>query len=63
MANLFFVLQLKPFRSTLIPVAQDHLGMVPDLLEKALEDWKKKCEIGGGKMPKMIYVNPTGEFC
>ncbi|KAF5280892.1 hypothetical protein FQR65_LT03041 [Abscondita terminalis] len=45
---------LKPFKPTLIPIAQDHHGMVPQLLRQALEDWEKKCLISDGeyKMPK-----------
>lgn len=53
-------LQLKPFKAVLIPVAQDHFGMIPEKLEQALEDWKKKIvKEGCGKMPKMMYINPT----
>lgn len=53
---------LKPFRPTLIPVDQDEDGMVPHLLRTALEDWQKKCLMSDGelKMPKLLYINPTG---
>lgn len=53
---------LKPFRPTLIPIGQDQDGMIPHLLREALEAWKLKCseEGGGYKMPKLMYINPTG---
>lgn len=36
--------------------------MIPQALVNALEDWKRKCteEGGGCKMPKLMYINPTG---
>lgn len=58
--NNCIIPQLKPFKATLIPIDQDQDGMVPDLLEKALEDWKAKCsEDSTLRMPKMMYINPT----
>lgn len=59
-----FFFQLKPFKPTLIPIDQDHLGMVPQALVNALEDWRVKCttEGGGRVMPKLLYINPTGQY-
>lgn len=53
---------MKPFRPALIPIEQDQYGIIPELLRQALEDWKMKCTIEGGgvKMPKLLYINPTG---
>ncbi|KAK4884051.1 hypothetical protein RN001_000322 [Aquatica leii] len=53
---------LKPFKPTLIPIAQDHDGMIPESLRSALQDWEKKCLLSNGeyKMPKLMYINPTG---
>lgn len=60
--SIFLFLQLKPYRPTLIPIEQDHLGMIPQSLVNALEDWRRKCTADGGgcKMPKVMYINPTG---
>lgn len=54
--------QLKPYKPTLIPIEQDQYGMVPQALVNALEEWRIKCteEGGGYKMPKILYINPTG---
>lgn len=59
---LLLFLQLKPYKPILLPIEQDHLGMIPQALVNALEDWKRKCteEGGGCKMPKLLYMNPTG---
>ncbi|XP_018321016.1 kynurenine/alpha-aminoadipate aminotransferase, mitochondrial-like [Agrilus planipennis] len=52
---------LKPFKASLIPVPQDQNGIIPIMLKNALEDWKKRCTADKElKMPKLIYLNPTG---
>lgn len=58
----FCVFQLKPFKTNLIGVEQDQFGIIPQKLVDALENCKAKyTEEGGGKMPKVIYINPTGK--
>ncbi|KAB0792112.1 hypothetical protein PPYR_14073 [Photinus pyralis] len=52
---------LAPFQSTLIPINQDGNGMVPDFLRQALNQRKKECLLDRQlKMPKILYINPTG---
>ncbi|XP_050308308.1 kynurenine/alpha-aminoadipate aminotransferase, mitochondrial-like isoform X1 [Anthonomus grandis grandis] len=51
---------LKPFKPNLIGIEQDELGIIPSKLIKALESCKAYTEEGGGRMPKVIYLNPTG---
>ncbi|KAJ8947639.1 hypothetical protein NQ314_008572 [Rhamnusium bicolor] len=54
---------LKPFRPNLLGVEQDDFGIIPKKLIDVLETCKAKyTEEGGGrrKMPKVIYINPTG---
>lgn len=54
---------LKPFKTNLIGIEQDEYGIIPKKLVDALENCKAKyTEEGGGmrKMPKVIYINPTG---
>ncbi|KAK6637666.1 hypothetical protein RUM44_008088 [Polyplax serrata] len=47
---------LEPFRPDLIFVDQDENGVIPEQLEDALEK-RVKSKM---KLPKMMYVNPTG---
>lgn len=51
---------LKPFKPNLIGIEQDEYGIIPEKLISALENCKAYTEEGGGKMPKVIYLNPTG---
>ncbi|KAH1006714.1 hypothetical protein HUJ05_007422 [Dendroctonus ponderosae] len=52
---------LKPFKPNLIGIDQDEFGIIPSKLIDALENCKAYTEEGGGKrMPKAIYLNPTG---
>lgn len=52
---------MKPFKPTLLPIEQDHFGIIPEHLLKTLEDWEEKCKTDPTiKMPKIFYVNPTG---
>ncbi|KAJ8954800.1 hypothetical protein NQ318_014912 [Aromia moschata] len=52
---------LKPFKANLIGIEQDQFGIIPKKLIEVLENCKSKyTEEGGGKMPKVIYLNPTG---
>nr|CAI5826667.1 unnamed protein product [Callosobruchus analis] len=52
---------LKPYKVNLIGVEQDKYGIIPKKLVDALENCKAKyTEEGGGKMPKALYINPTG---
>ncbi|XP_060536074.1 kynurenine/alpha-aminoadipate aminotransferase, mitochondrial-like [Cylas formicarius] len=52
---------LKPFKVNLIGIEQDEFGILPSKLIDALENCKAYTEEGGGrKMPKCIYLNPTG---
>ncbi|XP_076259720.1 kynurenine/alpha-aminoadipate aminotransferase, mitochondrial [Rhynchophorus ferrugineus] len=52
---------LKPFKPSLIGIEQDEHGIIPSKLIDALESCKAYTEEGGGKrMPKVIYLNPTG---
>lgn len=54
-------MQLKPFKPDLIGIDQDEFGIIPTKLIEALESCKAYTEEGGGKrMPKAIYLNPTG---
>ncbi|CAG9764944.1 unnamed protein product [Ceutorhynchus assimilis] len=50
---------LKPFKPNLIGIEQDDDGIIPKKLIEALEGCKAYTEEGGGKMPKVIYLNPT----
>lgn len=44
----------------LIGIEQDQYGIIPSKLVDALENCKAKyTEEGGGKMPKVMYLNPT----
>lgn len=37
--------------------------MVPELLKQQLENWKEKClQDETLRMPKIMYINPTGKF-
>lgn len=57
---MFHFLQLKPYKVNLIGIEQDKYGIIPKKLVEALENCKAKyTEEGGGKMPKVIYLNPT----
>lgn len=53
---------MKPFKAELIGVDHDLYGMSAKGLVSVLEDRKAKyTEEGGGcKMPKLLYMNPTG---
>ncbi|VEN51376.1 unnamed protein product [Callosobruchus maculatus] len=52
---------LKPYKVNLIGIEQDKYGIIPKKLVDALENCKAKyTEEGGGKMPKVLYINPTG---
>ncbi|KAJ3648809.1 hypothetical protein Zmor_020582 [Zophobas morio] len=53
---------LKPFKAELIGIDHDQYGMSAQKLLDVLEDRKAKyTEEGGGcKMPKVLYLNPTG---
>ncbi|KAL1502238.1 hypothetical protein ABEB36_007411 [Hypothenemus hampei] len=52
---------LKPFKPNLIGIDQDEYGIIPSKLIEALENCKAYTEEGGGRrMPKAIYLNPTG---
>ncbi|KRT84152.1 hypothetical protein AMK59_903, partial [Oryctes borbonicus] len=52
---------INPHKSPLLPVDQDQYGMIPDLLRQQLENWKEKClQDETLKMPKIMYINPTG---
>lgn len=52
---------LKPFKPNLIGIEQDEYGIIPQKLIDALENCKAYSEEGGGnRMPKVIYLNPTG---
>ncbi|XP_044263879.1 aromatic amino acid aminotransferase DDB_G0287711 isoform X2 [Tribolium madens] len=53
---------LKPFKAELIAIEQDQFGMSAQKLLQVLEDRKAKYteEGGGWKMPKIMYINPTG---
>ncbi|XP_022915117.1 kynurenine/alpha-aminoadipate aminotransferase, mitochondrial [Onthophagus taurus] len=52
---------ISPVKSKLLPVDQDQYGLNPEELRSTLEDWKEKClQNESYKMPKMIYINPTG---
>lgn len=52
--------QLKPYKPNLIGIDQDDFGIIPSKLIEALENCKAYTEEGGGRMPKAIYLNPTG---
>lgn len=61
MTKKMCLFQLKPFKPNLIGIEQDEFGIVPQKLIDALENCKAYTEEGGGrKMPKVIYLNPTG---
>ncbi|XP_034240774.1 kynurenine/alpha-aminoadipate aminotransferase, mitochondrial-like isoform X2 [Thrips palmi] len=47
---------LKPYGPKYILAEQDQDGVNPEWLRSALENYKKT----GGKMPKVMYLNPTG---
>ncbi|XP_012262052.1 kynurenine/alpha-aminoadipate aminotransferase, mitochondrial-like [Athalia rosae] len=47
---------LAPHKVELLPVAQDEFGMVPSILRDVLEGRR----LLGKKMPKIMYINPTG---
>ncbi|XP_066144034.1 kynurenine/alpha-aminoadipate aminotransferase, mitochondrial [Euwallacea fornicatus] len=51
---------LKPYKPNLIGIEQDECGIIPAKLIDALENCKAYTEEGGGRMPKVIYLNPTG---
>nr|XP_023022143.1 aromatic amino acid aminotransferase DDB_G0287711-like [Leptinotarsa decemlineata] len=53
---------LKPYNIKVIGVEQDRYGVIPKKLIEALENCKKYTEEGGGNMPKVIYLNPTGNL-
>lgn len=54
-------LQLTPHRTEIIPVEQDSFGIVPANLRQILQSRKKLSEQDSSiKMPKVIYINPTG---
>lgn len=56
MNKTFFPLQLAPHKAEIIPVPQDNLGVIPEKLRQIL----KQRKIEGNKMPKLMYINPTG---
>lgn len=47
---------MKPFKPKLLEVKQDNKGIVPESIRAAMENCRKK----GIMMPKLIYINPTG---
>lgn len=52
---------LKPYRTHLIPMEQDEFGIIPHLLRRTLEEHHQKCLTNPLiKMPKLMYINPTG---
>ncbi|CAG9861819.1 unnamed protein product [Phyllotreta striolata] len=50
---------VKPLNVNVIGIDQDESGIQPRKLVEALENCKKYTEEGGGKMPKVMYLNPT----
>ncbi|XP_057652127.1 kynurenine/alpha-aminoadipate aminotransferase, mitochondrial-like [Diorhabda carinulata] len=50
---------IKPLNINVVGVDEDEFGIVPQKLIDALENCKKYTEEGGGRMPKVIYLNPT----
>ena len=48
--------KIAPHQAELIPVPQDDLGVRPDILRNILVDRQME----GKKMPKLMYINPTG---
>lgn len=50
---------VKPLNVNVIGIDQDQFGIIPQKLVDALENCKKYTEEGGGRMPKVMYLNPT----
>ncbi|XP_052758039.1 kynurenine/alpha-aminoadipate aminotransferase, mitochondrial [Galleria mellonella] len=47
---------LKPYQPEIVNISEDYDGLVPESLESTLEDRL----VRGLKMPKLLYVTPTG---
>ncbi|XP_059045971.1 kynurenine/alpha-aminoadipate aminotransferase, mitochondrial [Achroia grisella] len=47
---------LKPYKPEIVSIPEDHDGLIPETLESMLEDRLSR----GLKMPKLLYLIPTG---
>lgn len=48
--------QLKPYSPEIVGIPEDDNGLIPEILDNILGDRVKK----GLKMPKVLYIIPTG---
>ncbi len=48
---------MRPYMAQFVLVKSDGLGMRPDSLREELE---KRLRDSGAKMPRLLYINPTG---
>lgn len=52
---------LNPYNPEILAIDEDQFGMIPSILRKVLRERKRNCMTNKAmKMPKMLYVNPTG---
>jgi len=51
---------LNPYKPKYFVIQSDHLGMIPDSLEKTLSQWNPDNLDSDETLPKFLYINPTG---